>query len=143
MADRPRLELFVRSLAPTVGREKQERVVRRLRELDDGDRIEGFDLVICGDCVCPSAETARTEPGQRLLGRFEDFDDWAAGEDRDLVGFERREIESMLASSRGPVTGVVFPRMVLAEYRDGSLTFVAPSSNGVDQTSVVDRLEQY
>jgi len=143
MADRPRLELFVRSLAPTVGREEQERVVRRLQNLDAEDRIEGFDLVICGDCVCPSSETARTEPGQRLLGRYEDFEDWATGRDRDLVGFERRDVESTLAGATGPVTGVIFPRMTLAEYRDGDLAFVAPSSNGVEQTSVVDRLDEY
>jgi hypothetical protein len=143
MTDRPRLELFVRSLAPTVGREEQERVVRRLRDLDEQARIEGFDLVVCGDCVCPAAETARTEAGQRLLGSYEAFEDWARARSRDLVGFEHREVESTLIGSPEPVTGVVFPRMALAEYRDGSLAFVAPSANGVERTSVADRLERY
>lgn len=141
MTEPPRVELYLRSLAPATGRDQQDRVVRRLHELDDADRISGFDVRLCGDCVCPRAETARTDPARRLLGRYERFEGWADETDYDLSGFERREVESVLTGTT--VTGIAFPRMVLAEYRGGSLTFVAPATNDTETVSVHGRLEAY
>jgi len=137
----PRLELYLRSLAPATGRDEQDRVVQRLHDLDDDDRIKGFDVRLCGDCVCPRAETARTDPGRRLLGRYERFEEWAEGAGYDLAGFQRREVDSVLTGTT--VTGIAFPRMVLAEYRGGSLTFVAPAANGTETVTVRDRLDEY
>lgn len=137
----PRLELYVRSLAPTDAREPQERVVERLETLDERGAIAGFDVALCGDCVCPSSVTADTDAGKRLLDRYDAFETWAAERDRDLVGFEHKDTQSLLTDTT--VTGIVFPRMTLAEYRGGQLTHVAPSSNGVERTSVLDRLDSY
>lgn len=137
----PRLELYLRSLAPTTARDAQDRVVERLRTLADEDAIAGFDVAVCGDCVCPNAATATSEPGSRLLSRYDAFESWAAARDRELVGFEERDTRSMLTDTR--VTGIVFPRMTLAEFRDGDLTFVAPSRTDRERTSVLDRLERY
>jgi hypothetical protein len=137
----PRIELFCRSLAPSTGREQQDRIVQRLRTLDERDRIQGFEVVLCGECVCPRAVTAETAPGERLLDRYDAFKAWADERGRDLVGFEKRNTKSMLTGTT--VTGIVFPRLTLAEYRDGELTFVAPSSDGSEQTTVADRLDDY
>ena len=41
------------------------------------------------------------------------------------------------------VTGIAFPRMVLAEYRGGSLTFVAPATDDGGTVTVRDRLDRY
>jgi hypothetical protein len=41
------------------------------------------------------------------------------------------------------VTGIAFPRMVLAEYRNGSLTFVAPAADDSKTVTVQDRLDEY
>lgn len=139
--DDPRLELYVRSLAPTDAREPQERVVERLQTLDERDRIAGFEVALCGECVCPSSVTAGTDAGKRLLDRYDAFETWADEHDRGLVGFEHKDTQSLLTDTT--VTGIVFPRMTLAEYRDGQLTYVAPSSNGAEQTSVLDRLDSY
>lgn len=137
---RPRIELYLRSLAPAQGRRQQETVVERLRALDTDDRIRGFDVVLCGECVCPQSATAETDPGRRLLDSYERFADWADRTDRELVGFSRRDTTSLLTGTE--VTGIVFPRVVLAEYRDGALSYVAPSA-GDEQTSVRERLETY
>lgn len=137
----PRLELYVRSLAPTDARESQERVVERIQRLAEHDRIAGFEVVLCGDCVCPTAATADTEPGSRLLSRYDTFESWADEHDSELVGFEHKDVRSLLTDSN--VTGIVYPRMTLAEFRNGALTYVAPSRNGTERTSVLDRLETY
>jgi len=139
--NRPRIELFLRSLAPATSREQQERIVERLRTLDEENVIRGFEVVVCGDCVCPRAATADTEPGERLLNSYEAFEAWAEDRDRELSGFERRDTRSILTGTT--VTGIVFPRVVLAEYRDGDLAFVAPSADGTEETSVSDRLSAY
>jgi hypothetical protein len=138
---RPRLELFLRSLAPSTGREQQERIVERIRTLDEENFIRGFEVVLCGECVCPRSVTAETEPGERLLSSYESFSEWAVETDRELVGFEERDTKSILTGTK--VTGIVFPRVVIAEYRSGELTFVAPSSDGESKTTVADRLSAY
>lgn len=137
----PRIELYLRSLAPTDARDQQEQVFDSLRRLDAADQIKGFEVVLCGDCVCPSSPTAETEVGERLLRRYRSFEEWADDRDRDLTGFDQQNISSLLTGTT--VTGIVFPRIALAEYRDGDLTYVAPSSNGVERTSVTDRLDEY
>lgn len=137
----PRIVLVCRSLAPSTGREQQDRIVRRLRTLDERDRIQGFEVVLCGECVCPRAATAETDPGERLLDRYDAFQTWAEERGRDLVGFEKRDTKSMLTGTT--VTGIVFPRLTLAEYHEGRLTFVAPSSDGSDGISVADRVCEY
>ena len=137
----PRIELFVRSLAPSEGREGQERAIELLDALDERDRIAGFELVVSGDCVCPSLRAARTAPGRRLLGRYREFERWAAERDRTLVGFERREVDSALRAE--PVTGISFPRLALAEYRGDALAFVAPSRTEGSVATVLERLREY
>jgi hypothetical protein len=137
----PRVELYVRSLAPTDGRAEQERVVRLLRDLEASGRIAEFELVVCGDCVCPSLLTAQTDLGRRLLGRYREFEQWAEQRGRRLVGFEHRHVDSELRDDS--VTAIHFPRLALAEYRDRDLTFVAPSRTDGTASTVTGRLQQY
>lgn len=137
----PRVELYLRSLAPATGRDHQDAVLERLRDLDEAGRIKGVDVRVCGDCVCPQSATARTAPGRRLLDRYEQFEAWADRTGADLAGFEHRDVESVLTGTT--VTGVAFPRMVLAEYRRGRLAFVAPADTGEETVRVEDRVDTY
>lgn len=139
--ERPRVELYVRSLAPTNGRTEQERTVDRLRSLDDRGEIKGVDIRLCGDCVCPSLNTATTDVGELLLDRYSTFQGWAEQAGRELTGFERQQTESLLTGTT--VTGISFPKLTLAEFRGGSLTFVAPSADGDSHTSVSERVDTY
>jgi hypothetical protein len=139
--DPPQVELYMRSLAPTDVRDEQERIVGTLQSLDAAGKIADVEFTLCGDCVCPSLNTAETDTAKFLLRRFESFQQWAEANGRTLVGFEERDTQSLLTGTT--VTGIVFPRITLAEYRDGRLTFVAPSSNGSEQTTVSERLAEY
>jgi hypothetical protein len=141
VSETPRVELYLRSLAPSEGRDQQEAVLQRLDELATAGRIGGVEVTVCGDCVCPSLTAADTDAGERLLRRYEAFERWAETADRDLVGFEERNTTSLVTDTE--ISGIVFPRVTLAEYRGSDLAFVAPSRNGVDTTSVLDRVEDY
>jgi hypothetical protein len=141
VSEPPRVELYLRSLAPSEGRDQQEAVLQTLNGLAEAGRIAGVEVTVCGECVCPSLTAAETDVGERLLRRYESFEGWADEADRDLVGFEERDTTSLVTDTE--ITGIVFPRLTLAEYRGSDLAFVAPSRNGVDTTSVLDRLEDY
>lgn len=141
MTEQPRVELYLRSLAPVTARDQQNEVVTQLQELDSNGCIRGFDIILCGDCVCPESATARTQPAKRLLERYEQFQAWATKKGRTLVGFEERDSSGLLTGTS--VTGIVFPRITLAEFRGGSLSFVAPSATEETQTTVRDRLTTY
>ena len=135
-----RLELFVRSLAPSAVRPAQESVVRRLQRLEGAPRVATVDVHVSGDRVCRGAATARTRPGRFLLDRLDAFAAWEDRTDRSIGGtFEH------VADARGidgaDCSGVRFPAMVLAEYVGGDLRFVAPSASGGETTSVPDRVE--
>jgi hypothetical protein len=135
----PRIELYLRSLAPTTARKTQDAVIERLRQLDDRGRIRGFDVVLCGDCICPRSATADTPTGERLLEKYEALEAWATARDRELVGFEERDLNGVLTGTS--ITGIVFPQIVLGEFRDGDLSYVAPSTDGTRHVTVRDRLE--
>jgi hypothetical protein len=137
----PRVELYVRSLEPSEARDEQERVIERLRELDDEGRIRAAETVLCGECVCPMSAGSDGDIGSHLLRRYEAFKDWATNHGRTLAGFEERHTESVLTGTT--LTELVFPRLTLAEYRDGRLSYVAPSTDGTETTTVADRLETY
>ncbi|WP_336325567.1 HTH domain-containing protein [Halovenus sp. HT40] len=139
--DPPRVELYVRSLAPTDIRDKQEQVLERLTHLDADDTIANFEVVVCGETVCPSSVTAETKIGQRLLARHRMAKQWAENRNRDLVGFEQHGTDTTIAGTI--VAGVSFPRMLLIEFRADSPSFVAPSRNGSETTSISDRLDFY
>jgi len=138
MGDRPRVELFLRSLAPETARAEQDDLIERLQWLEADGRLRTFEVHVCGACLCPSTAAADTDTGRFLLARFEQFESWAAERDRSLVGVRRRCVESSLAGDT--VSGLSLPRMTLAEFVDGEVRFVAPSA-GSSTTTVRDRLD--
>ena len=135
-----RLELFVRSLAPSAVRPAQESVVYRLQRLEEAPRVATVDVHVAGDRVCRGAATARTRPGRFLLDRVDAFEAWADRTDRSID-----ETFEHVADARGidgaDCSGIRFPAMVLAEYVGGDLRFVAPAASGGETTSVPDRVE--
>lgn len=64
MEDRPRVELYLRSLAPETARAEQDRIVERLRRLEEEGRVRALDVHVCGRCLCSSTAAAETDPGQ-------------------------------------------------------------------------------
>lgn len=138
--DRPavRVELYVRSLAPTGAQHRQETVLDRLDDLARADAIAEYDISIWGRRIRPSMRT--TDPGRAILARIDAFREWADRADVSLNALEVRSVESAIVEESYSV--VVLPAMALAEYRGGDLVHVAPHEAGGRTTSVTDRLAE-
>lgn len=132
----PRIEVFVRSLAPDTARPQQDNLIRRLQGLETRGDIESVDLYVTGGCVCESTAAAVTDTGQFLLGRFERFDAWADEFGVELVGFRDRCVDS--AMSNATVTGHQFPRIAIAVFSDGDLDLVTPFAEADTQHTVAE-----
>jgi hypothetical protein len=136
------VELYVRSLSPTDTRGSQESTLRRLQRTDAVDSIE---VIVTGDRICPETVAASTEIGAALLEKFEQFERWASETDRTLEPAFRRETGRSLLTGES-VSGACFPDRALAEYRNGTLSFVAPcleGSGGNERTrSVSERVAE-
>jgi hypothetical protein len=134
------LELYVRSLAPRAGHAQQEALIRRLEELDATDRIDEYSVTVWGRRVSLSSAAAETDAGQFVLDRVEAFRDWARRSSRSVDSFfETHRVESSLTDEE--YVALVLPAVVLAEYRDGELAYVAPCSDGGTATTPADQLD--
>lgn len=135
-----RLELFVRSLCPEGCKPQQEMLVEWLDDLESRDVIDGYDVHVWGKRVDLSAET-RTAPAERALSTYRTFTEWADRNGRSVRSFfNEQSVESDLTGES--YRAVVFPTVTLAEYADGDLLFVAPSSDGEHICTPTDRLEE-
>jgi hypothetical protein len=129
------VELYVRTLSPTDARDSQESLLETLQQSAAVDSIE---VVVTGDRICPETVAAGTEIGSALLEKFEQFEQWASETGRTLAPAFRRETGRSLLTGES-VSGACFPDRALAEYRNGSLSFVAPCCN--DGTAAADSRE--
>lgn len=137
---KPRVELCVRSLCPGAMERNQEHVVDRLQRLDEAGAIEAFDLTVWGDRVALDSPSAHTDEGERALARYALFRRWADETGRSIGSFfDVRSVEQRITGES--YTAVVFPALTLAEYVDGELRHVAPSTDGERLYTVADRLD--
>lgn len=134
------LELNVRSLSPAGARSRQNAVIDRLEALEADGRIARFTTNVWGSRVGLSTTASRTEPGTVVLEQVATFRQWARENGRSLRSFfETRTTTSPITGEE--YTTIVFPMIVLAEYRDGDLRHVAPCTDGERVYTVEDRLD--
>jgi len=135
-----RVELYVRSLSPDDGRGPQSAVLEELRHLDEVGRVDELSVTVWGRQVGLSTTAARTDAGEAILETIAGFRSWAAQHDRSLDPFLRtQETTSQITGESH--TAIVLPTMLLAEYRDDSVTHVAPNARDGSIETVADRLE--
>lgn len=135
-----RLELFVRSLCPEGCKPQQETLVDWLDELESRGVIDEYEVYVWGKRVALSAERG-TEAAERALSTYRMFTEWAEENGRSVRSFFQEEsVESDLTGES--YRAVVFPTVILAEYVDGELLFVAPSTDGERICTPIDRLEE-
>jgi len=138
--DGDRFELYVRSLAPTNGWDRQEGVIERLQDLAEAETIDGFELVVTGQCICPDSAAVETDTGRFLLDRLRAFEAWA---ERDGVTldpcYRRRDEKSTYTGERH--TGISVPNIAMAEFSDGDLAFLTPCWTDGRRVTVEERLE--
>lgn len=134
-------ELYVRSLRPRATYDRQRRAIARLDSLAENGSIAGYDVLVTGRAIPPSPADAVTEFGSYLLNRVADFEKWATRHDRPLATpIERRSVSSTFTGEN--YDALILPEILLAEYEDGALRFVAPSGTGEASVSVQDRLAE-
>lgn len=133
------VELYVRSLAPGPAHGLQDALIARLEELVDRGTLEGMQLYVWGDSVCPESAAAGTAAGEFVLDRVNTFVAWAREN-----GFTPRsclrvtDVNSTLAEVE--YTAIKFPQMLLAEFDDGELLFLSPCSDTDHDIGVQDHL---
>lgn len=134
-----RVELYVRSLAPSGTRNEQDAIVERLLDLERWDVVDDVDLTVWGDAVCLDSASAQAGTGKRVAERIRDFYSWC--EDR------RASLDPFFAWSNvdSSISGDSFRRVVpphccLAIYVDDQLEEVYPSSVEGDVRSLEDGL---
>lgn len=138
--ERVTLDLHVRSLAPRAGHAQQESVIERLDELEAGGYIDEFTVNVWGRQISLSTAAARTDAGQFVLDRVDEFRAWAAETDRSVDSFfETRRVESEITDQE--YAALVLPVLTLAEYRDDELAYVAPCTDGETVVTVEDRID--
>ncbi|MFB6164873.1 MAG: HTH domain-containing protein [Haloarculaceae archaeon] len=139
-SERVTVELYVRSLGPRAGIDRQERAVERLDALAAKGALAAFSVSVWGRRVSLSTTTARTDAGQSVLERVDAFRAWAEDAGRSVESFfETQRVTSELADRE--YAALVLPALTLSEYRDGDLAFVAPSSDGGSVCTVADRID--
>lgn len=132
------VELYVRSLTSWAGRPQQEAVINRLERLNATDGIDEFTVHVWGQQV-PLSTT--TDAGQSVLDRVAEFREWAADTGRSLDrAFRTRQVDSEFVDEQYET--LVLPMVVLAEYQDDDLRYVAPCSENGEVCTVRDRLDQ-
>jgi hypothetical protein len=132
------VELYLRSLAPRSGRSSVENIVSRLRHLSDRGIISQYEVEVWGRQVPLDPDGPQTAPGKDIASRIEAFETWAIESDRSLTGIERKQVESSLSGES--YSAIAPPGVLAAEYHDGDLAFVAPSTKDGECCSVLDRL---
>lgn len=135
----PTVELYVRSLAPRAARDRLERVVARLEELEADGRVGDVSVRVTGKAIPATPAETVTDYGAFLCNRVAVFQEWAHRTGRSLDSrFERRSVHSQFTGD--DYDALVWPELVLAEYVDGDLRFVAPCAAGEEATTVEERL---
>lgn len=132
-----RVELFVRSFAPTGAHEQQQAIVDRLVELAAENRIGTISSTVWGDRICPGTASKLTT-GQSILDDIDRFREWAQRHGASLEPFfEEHEVRSMFEDAH---TVIVPPVLCLAVSDGDELWGVFPCVSRGEVCSVMDGL---
>lgn len=101
-----RVELYVRSLAPSGTRSTQEAIVNRLLDLERNGTLDEIDLTVWGNAVCLDGASARVGVGSRVADKIRDFYGWCEDKRASLDPFFTR------SSVDSSITGDSFDRVV-------------------------------
>ena len=135
-----RVECWVRSLA-RVPDGPQGRVVRRLEWLVTDDRLDTLEVETWPAAVPTDRERLLGSHERTVHERLRAFEDWADRRGRDLgPAFEERPVGNAYVET--PIERVrTLPAVALAEYHDGDLVRVTPSTDGERIDTVEAHLE--
>lgn len=129
----------MRSLSPPGAGDSQIGVIFRLDRLDADGTIGRYDVVVWGRGYPPST-SPRTGPGRSIHERLVKLDEWAARTGLSVAPFFQRRT-GRLEQDGTTEPSLVTPKLVLAEYLEGSLHHVSPCTDGESTYSIGDHLD--
>lgn len=129
------VDLFVRSLAPIQGRERQEALLGRLEQLTTDGQVDEFSVHVWGDAVATDSALAKTDAGKGVRTLVASFRQWALAENVSVEQFfEKREVSSSMTGDS--YSALTLPSVAIAEYEDGELVGMGPHDDGTDTVTV-------
>jgi len=135
------VDVFVRSLAPTNGLERQRAVIDRLDRLESDGAIDGYDVHVWGEAVAVDAPLSATETGRGVRTRVAAFQQWALAENVSVQPFfERTERSSAMTGDEQTV--ITLPSITVAEREKAELVGMAPHRSEGEVVSVLDYLDE-
>lgn len=133
-----RVELFVRSLAPSGAYERQKRIVDRLSRLSTAKHVVSVSSTVWGNRICPEA-ALRLSTGRSILEDIERVRTWADQHDASLDPFfDEYEVQTMTERS---YTVIVPPVICLAVSAGDDLWGVFPYAKDGETYTVADGLD--
>ena len=134
------LDIFVRSLAPTTGLERQRALISQLDRMESEGLIEGYDVHVWGDAVSFDSALAETETGRGVRSQVAGFQQWALAENVSVQPFfDRKEQSSSITGDEQTV--ITLPEITVAEYEGAELVGMAPHQSAGDTVSVQNYLD--
>lgn len=134
-----RMELYLRSFAPSGASDRQRAVMEDLYRLHR-EGVAEADVTVWGGRISPRT-AAVTEEGRNYLDAIEAFRRWEAESDASLNGaFDERTSETLVEE---PHPVVVPPTMCLAVYEDDDLWGVFPCTRDGEDRTVADCLDSF
>jgi hypothetical protein len=126
--------VFVQSLAPASGKERQDQLVEGFGRLCDCSVLAGVDLVVWGRSVCTGSELSGIGTGARIVDAIDEFHDLAAESDLSIDPFF--QVSNVCSEySGGAFQRIVPPRLAIALHAGEDLVAVAPCQiNGTAYT---------
>lgn len=134
------LELFVRSLAPTTGLERQRALIDHLDRLESEGQIDGYNVNVWGEAVSLDAAFAETPTGRGVRSQIASFQQWALAENVSVQPFfEQKEKSSSITGDEQTV--ITLPEITVAEYEENELVGMAPHQSAGETVTVRDYLD--
>lgn len=139
----PRVEVFLRSLAPPIGvREQQERLLERLRTFERRGVFESVEVSVWGDAVCPDGCCAETPAGREVLEQARAMKRWAREADADIeTTFEEKRVASSVTDER--FRKIVLPRVAVGVHAGDDLELVLPCRVGEETLPVESFVDSF
>jgi hypothetical protein len=141
-AERIRVEVYVRSLAPPPGpKQQQETVLNRLDRLESAGIVDETTVSVWGKAICLDGPYRKTAACRRIEDRIDRFREWAASAGATIeLPFETQSVTSSIFDDE--YERLVPPQVCLAVQTEDGIALVLPCEIDDTPLSVVGTLER-
>lgn len=123
-AETARLDVYLRSPAPTGGRQRE--VLAEVIRLDGDGVVDESGAEVWGNRICPEQPYTETSTGAEFLAVVDEIERWSAQGDPDAITmFEQKTVQSSITDQTFDV--IVPPHVCLTLTVDSVLSAVVPA----------------